>query len=212
LGKDPQLHGTFAVIGPDEVGDAPGVPSWSPLKRLCVKIFGRLEVTPVTRIEIVTVVIRLLAAWFLVQALSLLVFVSTQPAIAGERSGAATVLTEFLLLGAVCLLTWRFAKTLAERVTPEPDPGDVVTSLGARDLEGVLFRAIGVFLALTALNAIAYAVALAAETGLPVGKADLTRGTVQLLGGTCLFLGRAGLSRIVHVVRHGGDYVDEDHE
>lgn len=141
-----------------------------------------------TRIEIVTVGIRLLAVWFLVQALSLLVFASTQQTIAGDQSGTVTVLAEFLLLGAVCTLTWRFAKALAEKVVPERDPDDVVTSLGARDLEGVLLRAIGVFLVLTALSAIAYAVALAAETGQPVGKADLARGLVQLLGGTGLFL------------------------
>jgi hypothetical protein len=165
-----------------------------------------------TRIEIVTVGIRLLAGWFLVQALSLLVFASLQPTIAGERSGAGTALVEFLLLGAVCALTWRFASVLAEKVLPDRDPADTVISLGVRDLEGVLFRAIGMFLALTALSAIAYAAVLAAEQGQPVGKADLARGLVQLLGGTCLFLGRAGLSRIVHIVRRGGDHVAEDVE
>jgi len=170
----------------------------------------------VTRTEIVVVAIRILAAWFLIQGLTLLTYVALTPILAGDWRSATAALIEFVLFGLVSVLTWKFSETLAPTLLPVRDPLEPVSPLGKQDLQDVLFRTLGLFLGLTAISSLSQSFVIAvspageaAGMGLP-GKAELVRASVQLLAGTCLFLGKTGLGRLVEIVRHGGDPGDEE--
>ena len=175
------------------------------------------------RVEVIAVAIRLLVILFLVQALSLLTFASAQPAITGARSNATTALVEIALLFVVSVLTWKFSLTLAEMVLSKQDPEVPVVSLSAHDIERVAFRAIGLLFAALAVSGLAYSFAFSAiridaaggwnwgqEMRKAQGTAELARELVQLLIGTCLFLGKSRLGRLVEIIRHGGDVVADD--
>lgn len=170
-----------------------------------------------TRVEIVVVGIRLLAAWFLAQGVIILSYTALTPMLAGDYRSATTVLIEFTLFCVVSVLTWRSSTTLAARVLPVPDPGDAVMPLAKRDLEAVLLRILGLFLGLTAVSSLAYSYMngdfrrnAGIDTAGWQGGPEIARASVQFLAGVCLVLGKSGFAKIVDVVRHGGDPVDEE--
>ena len=162
-----------------------------------------------TRIEIVVVATRILAALLLVQGVAILALGAVQPILARDFSSALTVLILFLLLCAVAAMTWRFAPVLAEKTLPAQDPGERVTTLGAHDLQSVLLRVLGVFFGVTAITGLVYSACIALETDHPFGAPEMVRALVQLIAGIGLVLGTTGLRRVVELVRHGGDHVED---
>jgi NO-binding membrane sensor protein with MHYT domain len=175
-----------------------------------------------TRTEIIAVAIRLLAIYFFVQALSLLVVAVAAPVKTRAWGDAAMFLVQLALLLVACALTWRLAPLLAGKVLPEIDPGESVLALSTRDLERVALRVLGAFLVVVGVSGLGYSamyasvVAKARGEGTwldQLGGADVAGGAVrsliQVVAGVGLFLGMSGLRRVTSAMRGAGADVEQ---
>lgn len=167
-----------------------------------------------TRTEIVAITIRLLAAWFFLNVVSLMAFMPPSHDNAGAWGRLSAALVPLALAAGVFGLTWKFSVLLADKVLPEKDAGAQVVPLSSRDLEHVALRVLGAFLVCIGLGGLGHSVTYAAalanlndagnwvqQLGGAAVAPQFVQYLIEFLAGILLFMGRTGLRRFLGRLR-----------
>ena len=163
-----------------------------------------------TRLEIVTIAVRLVALWLFLTAIATIA-TTASAMIAAGMSIPGVILLPVLLL-AVSVLTWAFATPLALAILPAPDPGIQVVGWGIRDVERLAFRLMGVWLLVRVAGSFTYLIiqgmVLGPDESDAFSKADLvaqlvSEGVVLILA-VALIAGRDRLEGLWGAMRTPG--------
>jgi len=172
----------------------------------------------------VAVAIRLLAIWFLAQAVALLTTITAYDLLNQGAGGGWPVAVNIITLLVLGALTWAFAPALASKVLAGLD-SEAHPRVANPDLQRVALRTFGAVLAAVGACGLVFSVVLffqarpaaggedvlARQADLHLRVAEFSRSMAQALIGVGLVLGRSGVRAVWDKVRgtHDYDAVDE---